>query len=92
MKTPADPPAAHFAVAFPLPQPLDAPLLTFETAAAYLGITATAIRALLKGTHRGDRELADMLTSALVVVSPHRRYIRKADLLAYLDRKAARPA
>ena len=33
-----------------LPQPLDAPLLTFQTAAAYLGTTPDGIRAALK-TH-----------------------------------------
>lgn len=72
----------------PLPQPADAPLLTFETVAAYLGNTADGVRAILKGTHETDKELANVLRSGLVTLSSHRRFIRRDILLAYLRRKA----
>jgi len=72
-----------------LPQPLDAPLLTFETAAAYLGTTPDGIRAALKGQHESDFELTEMLRGALVVLSERRRLIRKDVLLEWLHRKAS---
>lgn len=75
-----------------LPQPLDAPLLTLETAAAYLGTTADGIRAALKGQHESDYELTEMLRGALVVLSERRRFIRKSVLLEWLNRKAASKA
>lgn len=74
-----------------LPQPLDAPLLTFETAAAYLGTTSDGIRAALKGQHESDYELTEMLQGALVVLSERRRFIRKDVLLEWLNVKARRP-
>lgn len=73
-----------------IPQPLDAPLLTFETAAAYLGTTADGIRAALKGQHENDHELTAMLRGALVVLSERRRFIRKDALLEWLNAKAGR--
>jgi hypothetical protein len=72
-----------------LPQPIDAPLLTFETAAAYLGTTPDGIRAALKGQHENDQELTQMLRRALVVVSERRRFIRKNTLMEWLNHKAA---
>jgi hypothetical protein len=78
-------------VQLPIQQPIDAPLLTFEAAGAYLGTTADGIRAILKGTHKGqesDRELTAVLLAALVVLSERRRYIRKSTLMDYLLKKA----
>ncbi len=72
-----------------LPQPLDAPLLTFETAASYLGTTINGILAALKGQHENDHELTRMLRSALVVLSERRRFIRKNTLMEWLHQKAA---
>jgi hypothetical protein len=72
-----------------VPQPLDAPLLTFETAAAYLGTTSDGIRAALKGQHENDQELTEMLRNALVVITERRRFIRKDRLMEWLNRKAA---
>lgn len=75
-----------------LPQPLDAPLLTFETAASYLGTTPDGIRAALKGQHENDQELTQMLRRALVVVTERRRFIRKNTLMEWLNKKAASEA
>ena len=69
--------------------PHDGPLLSFADVAAYLRLTPIAVRTLVNGrADGGDGEIGDLLRSWLVVLSPHRRYIRRAPFLAWLREKS----
>lgn len=76
----------------PPPLPGDAPLLSLDDAAAYLRVTPAALRKTIEGRADGsDGELGDRLRKWLVVLTPRRRYIRRAPLLAWLREKAGEP-
>lgn len=63
--------------------PADAPLLSLEEAAAYLRIPVGGVRKVLEGLDDGD--LSVKLRSLLVVLSPRRRYIKRAEFMAWLN-------
>ena len=73
----------------PLPLPPDAPLLTFEQAGAYLGLSAGAVRKIVdRAAEDPDEELGQVLRSNLVRLSPRRRFIKRAPFLSWLQSKA----
>lgn len=65
--------------------PPDAPLLTFAEAGAYLRLSTASVRKLVDGrSDTKNDELGAVLRSWVVRLSPHRRYIRRQEFLAWL--------
>jgi hypothetical protein len=63
------------------PLPPDAPLLSLSDAAAILRMTPGALRKMIEAD---PTEMGERLRSWIVVLSPRRRYIQRAPLLAWL--------
>ena len=66
------------------PLPPDAPLLSIEDAAAYLRTTPAAVRKMLDGRPEGGDQLAQIVRTCMVKLSPRRRYIRREPFLRAL--------
>ena len=69
----------------PPPLPPDAPLLSFEDAARYLRMTPAAFRTIIHGRTDGyDDELGSRLRAWVVILSSHRRFIRRQPFMKWL--------
>lgn len=72
-----------------VPLPPDAPLISFEEAAAYLRLSPVALRKIVDGRAEAKNdEFGTLVRGWVVRISPRRRYIHRNRFLGWLNDKA----
>jgi hypothetical protein len=75
-----------------IPLPPDGPLMSIEEAGAYLRLSAASVRKLIDcRADQKDDTLGALLRAWVVRLSPHRRYIRRREFMAWLEGVAGSP-